>query len=231
MTREPNRLRTRTLSANDGPTGVLKRDAFGTVSLLLEGDRALVVRDTRAARFGAHWLARRLARREARALDRLRGVVGIPQLACFDGRVLLREYLTGAPLHVARPRDPAFFRAAFRLLRRMHRAGVVHNDLAKEPNWLETERGAPALIDFQLAAVFPRRGALFRLLAREDLRHLLKHKRSYVPDALTARERTLLASPSWLARLWRAVVKPPYRLVTRRLLGWRDRPGPAERET
>ena len=41
--------------------------------------------------------------------------------------------------------------------RGLHRLGVAHNDLAKEPNWL-VAGGRPFLIDFQLAKVSPRRG-------------------------------------------------------------------------
>jgi hypothetical protein len=112
----------------------------------------------------------------------------------------------------------------------MHKLGVAHNDLAKEANWLTAPDGLPGIVDFQLAIVAPRRGALFRLLAREDLRHLLKHKRRYLGHALTARQRRMLATPTLLARFWRYVVKPPYRFVTRRLLAWPERSGAFERE-
>ena len=74
----------------------------------------------------------------------------------------------------------------------MHRAGIVHNDTAKEPNWLVRPDGSPALVDFQLAMHFTGRGRLFRMLAREDLRHLLKHKRTYLPGELTARQRRII---------------------------------------
>ncbi len=76
----------------------------------------------------------------------------------------------------------------------------------------------------------PRRGRLFRLLAREDLRHMLKHKRYYASERLTARERAMLDSPAWTARFWRRVVKPVYHAVTRGLLGWPERAGAEERQ-
>ena len=69
----------------------------------------------------------------------------------------------------------------------MHRLGVAHNDLAKEPNLLVTTEGQPALVDFQLATITHQRGRLFRMLAREDIRHLLKHKRTYCADARDVR--------------------------------------------
>src|SRR5262249_62122986 len=74
-------------------------------------------------------------------------------------------------------------------LRKLHRAGICHNDLAKEQNWLRGRDGSAYLTDFQLAMRFSGRNWLFRIAAYEDLRHLLKHKRRYAPDALTAAER------------------------------------------
>jgi hypothetical protein len=112
----------------------------------------------------------------------------------------------------------------------MHARDLTHNDLAKETNWLVTPEGLPAVVDFQLARHAPRRGRLFRMLAHGDLRHLLKHKRQYLPGHLTARQRAILAQPSPLSRAWRATVKPVYLFVTRRLLGWSDREGAGDRQ-
>lgn len=208
----------------------LKADFFGAVRLETESGRPCVLRDTTGSPWWTAWLARRLCRREARALARLDGLPGTPRLLSANARTLRREWIDGRPMQLARPRDPAYFRAARALLARLHRQGVAHNDLAKEPNWLVTPDGRPALVDFQLALVAPRRGRLFRMLGREDIRHLLKHKRSYCPERLTARERRILATPSAVSRLWRATGKPAYVFVTRRIFGWADREGAGDRE-
>lgn len=207
----------------------LKSDLFGTVWRGAENGREFVLRDTRAARWWTAWLARSLCRREARALSRLDGLPGTPRLLSADRRTLRREWIEGRPMQLARPRNAEYFRAARTLLARLHRRGIAHNDLAKEPNWLVTPTGLPALVDFQLALVAPRRGRAFRALAREDIRHLLKHKRSYCPERLTARERRILATPSAVSRTWMATVKPVYTFVTRRLFGWADREGAGDR--
>lgn len=207
----------------------LKSDLFGTVWLGEEQGRQVVLRDTGGARWWTAWLARSLCRREARALSRLDGLHGTPRLLATDRGTLRREWIAGRPMQVARPANAEYFRAAFTLLRRLHRRGVVHNDLAKEPNWLVTPTGLPALVDFQLALVSPRRGRFFRELGREDLRHLLKHKRRYCPGRLTARERRILDSPAALSRIWMATGKPVYTFVTRRLFGWADREGAGDR--
>jgi RIO-like serine/threonine protein kinase len=207
----------------------LKHDLFGLVRTADSNGTRVVVRDTGPAAFGLGWLARALLRREVRALRALAGLDTVPGLIAAGRDVGIREYVAGDALQVARCRDPGFYRQAARALRSMHRRNVVHNDLAKEPNLLVTPGGSPVFIDFQLAVVAKRRHKLFRILAREDIRHLLKHKRTYCPDALTQRERRLLASPS-LPSLWfRRTVKPVYLFVTRRILGWSDREGAGDR--
>ncbi|HEX7060776.1 MAG TPA: hypothetical protein VF200_02345 [Woeseiaceae bacterium] len=202
---------------------------FGQVTLRAGDDGPAVVRETASARWWARPLARRLLAREGRALAVLYGLRGVPQLLDIERDSLRRSYIEGQPMHRARPAEPAYFRRAARLLRRLHTAGVVHNDLAKEPNWLVTPAQEPALVDFQLAWFAPRRGRLFRALAREDLRHLLKHKRTYCPEHLTRRERRILERPGLPSRLWMTTAKPLYLLVTRRLLGWTDREGAGDR--
>jgi serine/threonine protein kinase len=208
---------------------LLKKDVFGTVQVPADGSPATIVRDTGSARFGLGWLARRLLAREANALAALASLDGVPTLYRLSATRLERQCIDGLPMQEAKPRDVAYFNAAARLLRHIHRLGVVHNDLAKEPNFLVTGDGHPAIIDFQLAMASRRRGRLFRLMAREDIRHLLKHKRTYCPAALTARERRILDNPSWPARLWAASGKPVYLFVTRRLMGWEDREGAGDR--
>jgi hypothetical protein len=58
---------------------------------------------------------------------------------------------------------------------------------------------------------------LFRLARYEDLRHLLKHKRRYAPDALTAAERRILARKTLITRVWMATGKKVYYAITRGL--------------
>jgi hypothetical protein len=207
---------------------LLKADVFGTITRV--GDT--VVRDARCARPWARPLARHLLRREHRALARLSlgdGTTGVPAVLDLEPGLLTRRWIEGTPMHLAKPRSPAYFRAAAKLVRRLHTSRVIHNDLAKETNWLVTPEGQPALVDFQLAMTLGRRGALARSLGHDDIRHLLKHKRSYLPERLTAREKRILATPSLASRLWMASGKKVYLFVTRRILHWRDREGAGDR--
>lgn len=206
---------------------VLKRDLFGTI----RHNPALtsVTRETATAPVWVRRLARSLCRREARILQILDGRLSCPQLLTASKDQIVRSHLPGTPMYAA-PFDPrTFFSDALRQLRRMHAAGVAHNDLAKEANWICMPGDRAGIVDFQIAAHFPRRGQTFRILAREDLRHLLKHKRYYAADSLTARQRAILAQPLWPARFWRTCVKPVYLFVTRRILGWAERSSAVER--
>ena len=208
---------------------VLKQDLFGKVTLRSLDGETVIVRDTAAAHWSLRWLARRLMRREAEVLACLEHIDAVPQVLRFERDSLTRSYLRGAPMHVAKPTDPAWYNAASALLRKLHRAGVVHNDLAKEPNVLVLDDGRPAFVDFQIAWRSRRRSRLFRVAGREDIRHLLKHKRTYCADHLTARERGILANPSPISRFWMGTFKPVYLFVTRKLLGWADREGASDR--
>lgn len=208
---------------------LLKKDLFGEIRYLQTSAETCIVRDVSGAPAWTRWIARRLLQREARGLLAADGLTAVPELLRLERNSLHRGYIAGDPMQVAKPRDRQYYRQALRLLRQLHRAGIVHNDLAKEPNWLVQTDGSPALIDFQLSMHFQRRSRLFRSLAREDLRHLLKHKRTYLPQNLTAGNRSILANPGILARLWSAAGKPIYLFITRRILGWADREGTHER--
>ena len=208
---------------------LLKKDLFGEVRLEFADDDARIVRDAALARFWLRWLARWLMRREARALAALDDIAGVPTVISASRDRLERRHLPGSPMHHARPTDPEYYKHALTLLRRLHAADVVHNDLAKEPNLLVDPDGQPAFIDFQLAWHAPGRGRLFRALAHDDIRHLLNHKRTYCPERLTQRQLAILAAPSPLSKWWMRLVKPPYRFITRRLLGWADREGASDR--
>ena len=209
---------------------VLKRDVFSTVERgrfsTPSGDRDAVLRRLDQIPWWTQPLARHLFQRERRALA-VAGPMGVgPPLLFADDQALVRGFIDGVALHVARPTgDRGYFVSAKAALRRLHRAGVTHNDLAKEQNWLRGTDGKAYVTDFQLAFVFRRRGKVFRLAAYEDLRHLLKHKRTYVPEALTASERRILARKSVPTRIWMATGKRVYRLITRGVFGFTDREG------
>lgn len=214
------------------PVTVLKRDPFSeTVSGHLDGapDRRLALRKLDALPLWSRPIARLLARREVRGLRAVQGIEGCPVLIRYDREGILREWSEGTPLQLAKPTDPAFYRDARRLLRDMRRRGVTHNDIAKPQNWLMRPDGGAAVIDFQLASVHRFRGPLFRTMAREDLRHLLKQKRAYAGHLLTPAEHAMLARKALPTRIWMATGKRLYNWITRDLLDWSDGEGTEDR--
>ena len=213
---------------------LLKRDVFSTVERgRFRGDQGevdAVLRRLDQVPWWSYLPARHLFGRERRALALARGLEVGPELLWAGRQALVRGFIDGVALHLAKPfGDTAYFRSAKRALRTLHRAGICHNDLAKEQNWLRGSDGCAYLTDFQLAACFAKRSRLFRIAAYEDLRHLLKHERSYAPEALTPMERKILARKSFVASLWLKTGKKVYRAITRGLFNFTDREGGGRR--
>src|SRR5690349_21535232 len=209
---------------------LLKRDVFSTVergryrSGASEVDA--VLRRLDEVPWWSFMPATHLLARERKALALANGLNVGPELLWAGKRALVRGFIDGVALHLAKPYGNIdYFRSAKAALHRLHRAGICHNDLAKEQNWLVGRDGRAYLTDFQLAACFKKRSRLFRIAAYEDLRHLLKHKRSYAPHALTPREKRILARKSFAASIWLATGKKVYRAITRGLFNFTDREG------
>jgi hypothetical protein len=214
---------------------LLKRDVFSTVERGRfrksdGGEVDAVLRRLDLVPWWSYLPARHLFGRERSALALARDLHVGPELLWAGRKVLVRGFIDGVALHLAKPfGDVAYFHSAKQALRKLHRAGICHNDLAKEQNWLRGTDGRAYLTDFQLAACFKRRGWLFRVAAYEDLRHLLKHKRSYAPGALTPMERKILARKSFVASIWLQTGKRVYRGITRGLFNFTDREGGGRR--
>jgi hypothetical protein len=213
---------------------LLKRDVFSTVERGRfrdeSGEVDAVLRRLDQVPVWSYPLARHLFARERRALALARDLDVGPKLLWAGRQALVRGFIDGVALHLAKPHgDLAYFRSAKLALRKLHRAGICHNDLAKEQNWLRGSDGRAYLTDFQLAACFKTRSRLFRIAAYEDLRHLLKHKRSYAASALTPMERKILARKSFVASIWLMTGKKVYKAITRGLFNFTDREGGGRR--
>jgi hypothetical protein len=213
---------------------VLKQDVFSTVErgtfLTPNGEIEAVMRRIDLVPWWSALIARHFLKREARGLAIAGGIGVAPSLLYLGNQALVRGWVEGLPLQLAKPEgDGQYFRSARRALRSIHRECLTHNDLAKEQNWLRTPTGYASLTDFQLATRFSKRSAMFRMAAYEDLRHMLKHKRRYAPDFLTASEKRILSRKTWPTRIWMATGKKVYYWITRGLLNFTDREGSGPR--
>ncbi len=213
---------------------LLKRDVFSTVERgrfkTDDGEVDGVLRRLDQVPWWSFVLARHLFNRERLSLTLTRKLGVGPELLWAGDRALVRGFIDGVALHLAKPvGDVRYFQSAKKALHRLHRMGVCHNDLAKEQNWLRGKDGLAYLTDFQLAVCFKSRSRLFRIAAYEDLRHMLKHKRTYAPEALTPKERKILAKKSLFARVWLMTGKKVYRGITRGIFNFTDREGGGRR--
>jgi hypothetical protein len=231
-----------TLQSGTHPARVLKRDAFGRIERIdldPEGRFSIVRRVACGGRIpGSARIARLLLRREREALRALDGLAGVPRLVGHERTFLDRTWIEGTPLHEARSLPEDFFDRLDELVAACHARGVCHNDLHKEQNILVARDGYPALVDFQLASVHSRPTLARASRARDDLRHVEKHRRRYTRDGRGPRGSEVLDPSrgaghgiprSGLARVWRRAVKPLYVALTRGILRTRD--GEARRES
>jgi hypothetical protein len=222
------------LSAHWTEGVLLKRDVFSTVERGRYrhngGEVDAVLRRLDQVPWWSYVVAQHLFTRERRALTLARDLHVGPELLWAGEQALVRGFIDGVALHLAKPYgDARYFHSAKLALRKLHRMGVCHNDLAKEQNWLRGTDGLAYVTDFQLAVCFKSRSRLFRIAAYEDLRHLLKHKRSYAPELLTPTEKKILAKKSGFARVWLMTGKKVYRGITRGIFNFTDREGGGRR--
>ncbi|MCE9593929.1 MAG: phosphotransferase [Planctomycetes bacterium] len=223
---------------------VLKRDVLGRVELLVRGDE----RRVRRVACGSRWplsraIARVLAARERRALERLAGSDAVPRLETDpawraassadgslpkDADVLVRGFVEGVALSQAEALPCNYFERLAAEVRELHARGVCHNDLHKEQNVLVRPDGRPAVVDFQLASVHRVGSLVWRARVAEDLRHVEKHRRRYMrtgrgpAGAEIDVEQVPRPKRRALAWTWRRLGKPLYHFVTRKLLRTRD---------
>jgi len=202
---------------------ILKSDALGRV----ERFRAAGVERVRRVACGGSIpgsavLARFLLRREARCLEHLAGLRGLPGGVQRPARAVLeRDWLEGTPLWAAQRLPLDYFERLEELVASIHARGVCHNDLHKENNVLVGEDGYPRLIDFQLGSVHRPGSRSLRARAAEDLRHVRKHAVRYASQGEGGRSQTG-GQRGLVARVWMKTGKPLYNWLTRRVLKRRD---------
>lgn len=216
---------------------ILKHDAFGTIEKgylqFSDGNQITAIRRVYSTNRVLKPLTRLLANNEIRALKRLQQTSPspyFPRLLANDKNSHLRSYIEGDSMHkVVDELSDDYFKECHRLLEHLVQHSICNNDLAKEANWLvNKENGKPAITDFQLAFCFKnKQSRIFKQLARDDKRHLLKHQRKY--NHLNTEELLLIEQKSLINKLWMNSGKRLHKLFTRKILGWQERNGPEER--
>jgi len=177
------------------------------------------------------WLGRWQCRREVGFYRRLAGLGCVPALFGPVGETAyLRAFVPGHPLSRQRPVPGGFWPRLDAAMSEVHRRDVAYVDSNKPENVLVGDDGRPYLIDFQIAWGSGRSRRLgfgkwwLGRLQREDLYHVLKHKRRFSPDLMTPEELVRVRQRSLLIKAHR-VLNRPYLVVRRRLFRWLRRTG------
>ena len=163
--------------------------------------------------------------RETRFHSQLADLPQVPQVLGRVGQTgFIHAFVKGRPLGGRGPNGKylpvpdTFFDDLASLLREVHRRRIAYVDTNKPQNILLGDDGRPHLIDFQISYDLHELGDTWlnrQILARfqrEDLYHLLKHKRRMRPDLLTRAEREAAARKSWVIRLHRFLFKPYFKI-------------------
>ena len=204
----------------------VKHDFFAATGFYEDaGGARVVLKISRTEEFAGVpllWLGRWICQRELRFYRKLHDLPGIPRVLGMVGQTgFVLEYVHGYPLARNASIPDNFFDELLDLLRELHLRGLAYVDTNKTQNILVGPGGHPHLVDFQISWDLEEFGdwRLNRLwtahLQREDLYHILKHKRRLRPDLVTAQERELAKRQSALLRFHRFILKPYFALRRR----------------
>ena len=170
------------------------------------------------------WLGRLSALHEIRLYKMLDDIEGVPKYIADVGRTgFAHEFIPGQPLKRTSLVNDDFFDNLESLLKKIHNRNVAYVDMNKAENIILGDDGRPYLIDFQISYA-PRdipvvsilTKIILRQLQKEDLYHLLKHKRRIRPDLLTEKDIIASYNRSIPIKIHRIISKPYF--IVRRFL-------------
>jgi hypothetical protein len=169
------------------------------------------------------WLGKFLCRREVRFYQACADLPNVPQML---GRVgptgFVHAYVQGRPLCKEHQVPDTLFDELFALLKTLHERDIAYVDTNKPQNILQGDDGRPHLIDFQISFDLhdfgnnPLTRAILHRLQKEDLYHILKHKRKLRPDLMTEEEQARAKKVSGFIKAHRVLTRP-YFLIRRRI--------------
>jgi hypothetical protein len=172
--------------------------------------------------FPCLWMGKWLCRREVRFYSALSDLPNVPPVLGQVGPTgFVHRYVPGRPLGDRLPVPDGFFDQLLQLLAEVHRRNIAYVDTNKPQNILLGEDGRPHLIDFQISYDVHDFGNtwlnrwILKRMQREDIYHMLKHKRRLRPDELTEAERAVATKVSWAIQLHRFLSKPYFKFRRR----------------
>lgn len=177
------------------------------------------------------WTGWKLRRREVRAYAKLQDLPNVPRLlGPVADTGFVHSYVEGEPLRKGRAVPDGFFDELMRLIDTLNERKLAYLDTNKPENILLGNDGRPYLIDFQISldadAWWPRWLGrwMLRSAYRADVYHVLKQKKRFRPDLVTAAELQRIEDRGWAIRLHRALTKP-YFMIRRPIMRRLERGG------
>ncbi|MDA8403947.1 MAG: hypothetical protein M0Z56_07090 [Desulfobacteraceae bacterium] len=146
------------------------------------------------------------ARREYRALAKLKGIPGIPEFSfLLDDYAVCYRYIAGGTLkdtpHETIGHD--FFVKLENLVIQMHARDLAHLDIRNRRNILVTETGDPALLDFQTSLHLERLPrSLRKLLKNVDFSGVYKSWNNTLPETLDSARKDRLETINKKRSFW-----------------------------
>lgn len=177
------------------------------VGILTFGNKKWTVKDYSDCNwFVRNSYAKILLNRELNAISMLNGIEGVPQNPFFvDSCCLAFEYVEGASLrdYPADKITPEFLTECERILRDIHKKGLVHLDTGAMGNWIVKPDNRPALIDFQTA--MKTKGLPSRLvgfLKVMDLRGVYKKWIAFRPNEMGEKRKKAAERFEKIRKIW-----------------------------
>ena len=173
-----------------------------------------------------------LARRETRALQKLAGFEGVPQLlASPDALTIMMTRLEGRnlPPRKAGALPPEYFSRLWEMISEMHRRGMNHGDIRRK-NLLcaAADASRPQIVDFTQTICFDRVDGFFarhvlKSALRVDRIKFLELKADYSPGSLSESDRLEIENAPWTHLFGRFLRSRIYRPLKRLVRGGRHR--------
>jgi hypothetical protein len=201
---------------------VLKHDSWAATAVFSDSEGRRIAgkfnRTHRLFLLPMEWLGRRLAQREWRALQRLRGTEGVPTPigpVSADG-VLLRnavahDWIEGATFKPWLQVDEHFFPRLREVIATVHSLDMAYVDMSKWENILVGNDGRPYLLDYQIHFHLPRPWPgrwLLRSLQAADLFYLHRQWLRARPDQVSPVDREAWMRPPGLVHVCETLGAP-----------------------
>ena len=199
---------------------VFKHDFFACTALYTAHDSSKIIvkfnRTSDFIGFPLKWLGIWLCQNELKILNLIHDIEDTPYLIARVGHTgFAYRFIEGDVLAI-RPQLPdTFFDDLEILVSKLHSRNIVYLDMNKRGNIILGDDGKPKLVDFQISQyinwvwpVKPLGSLLLKMLIKEDIYHIRKHKRRLAKHLMTPAQIAASRRVSLPVRIHRFLTRP-----------------------